>query len=288
MAKKVIKITEGQLRDVVKESVKKALLENIASNAPYFSTHEEFESFFEETDKTTEFYYLSKEKTGLNVDFYIDDCSSYKRHNHPLWAYFCNGYSHNEQLIPISISYKPIIEIANCSINIPSIDISSIVIFIKQNINALQNIADENIDSVELLKNITKFQPRFYVAEASAAINEMAKIEDAYSNLGFNIFIDATPRNTNHNDYRLKYPINKEAEQGNNSNNFTPMSISENPEFLPPNMIKVYNAKADMKRKAIMQDFIRTHYKELQAVYDGILDLNTYKLMLQAETHSKQ
>ena len=65
-----------------------------------------------------------------------------------------------------------------------------------------------------------------------------------------------------------------------------PMSICENPEFLPPSSVNKYNAIADMKRKRMMQDFIKAHYIELIEVSEGIKDLDTYKLELQIKTHT--
>ena len=285
MAKQIVKITKGKLTEIVSESIKTALYQPGAQNTPFFDSYDSFLKFLKRSDNTIEYLYLSKEKTGLNVDIYIDDCSSYKRHQHPLWAYFCDGYSHNDRLIPISISKDPVIEIHNCDINLSSIDLNSVRRFIRQNLQLIKDIADERIDSVEFVTQITKCNMQFCVAEKISLLTEMAKIENKFSHLGFDIFIDATPRITNHKEYRLKYPINKDAEQGNKSLNFVPMSICENPEFLPPSKVNEYNSIADLKRKKMMQDFIIRHCVELQAVSDGIKDLNDYKLELQAQTH---
>ena len=274
------------MKDLIVTSIKKVISEEtvdtIENNHPYFSTYDDFESFFIDTDETMEYYYVSKEKSGLPVDIYVDDCSSYRRHSHPLWMYFCDGYSHNDKLIPISISTSPRIEIDVCDIDIPSVDFNSIRFFIQQNLLLLKNIADKKIDSVQFVKRLAK--PTTHLSPAFSVVNEMASIESKYSNLGFDIFIDAGPRITKHEEYRLKYPINKNAEQGGNSHNYVPMSICDNPDFLPPKDIAKFNAIADMKRKKIMQDFIKTHKTELQQVSDGILDLNDYKLQLQAQT----
>lgn len=124
------------------------------SYKPYFSSYGAFKSFLEETDGTTEYYYLSKEKTGLNVDLYIDDCLSYKRHRHLLWLYICDGYSHNDRLIPISVSANPMIEIEDYDIRISQIDITGIRSFIIENLEAIQNIANEIIDSITFSNSI--------------------------------------------------------------------------------------------------------------------------------------
>lgn len=278
-----IRFKSDDIISIVKECTER-VLEEIA-NIPYFSSYDEFEVFLEKTEGTMEYYYISKEKSGLNVDIYIDDCSSYIRYNHPLWLYFCDGYSHNDNLIPISVSENPSILIDNCEINISSIDYESIRCFIRQNLQLLRSIANEDIDSVKFSKQLTKPSFSFSVVESNNMINEMAKIESEYSNLGFDIYIDASPRITQHNEYRIKYPINKDAEQGNNSHNYVPMSVCDNPEFLPPKDVDKFNEIADMKRKRIMQNFIKIHKKELQDVSDGIIDLNTYKLQLKVQTN---
>lgn len=282
MKNKTIHINETELIGMVKECVGK-VMEGVATNQPYFASYDDFEAFLDETDGTMEYYYVSKEKSGLPVDIYVDDCSSYKRHNHPLWMYFCDGYSHNDKLIPISISANPTIVINDCDIDVPSVIFTSIRFFIQRNYRLLIDIADKRIDSVEFAKRLVK--SNIHLSAAPSVVNEMASIESRYSNLGFDIFIDAGPRITHHNEYRLKYPINKAAEQGGNSHNYVPMSICDNPEFLPPNDVDKFNAIADMKRKRIMQKFIKDHVIELQQVSDGILDLNAYKLQLQKKTH---
>jgi len=285
MAKQIIRLSEKQLRNIVKESIQNVINE-VTPNTQFFSSYDEFLNFIENTDGTIEYLYLSKEKTGLNVDIYVDDCSSYKRHKHPLWLYFCDGYSHDEKLIPIVISNNPTIPIDNCEINLSSIDITSIIQFIKNNAQLLKALANEMIDSISFEEQIIKTSFAFNLAESINMINEMAKIESKYTNLGFDIFIDATPRTTKHKQYRLKYPINKQAEQGNNSNNYTPMSISENPEFLPPANVDNLNSVADMKRKKMMQEFIKAHCVELQQVSDGVKDLNEYKLELSIQNNN--
>ena len=124
------------------------------SYKPYFSSYGDFESFLVETDGTTEYYYLSKEKTGINVDLYIDDCLSYKRHRHLLWLYICDGYSHDDKLIPISVSANPMIEIEGYDIRISQIDITGIRSFIIENLEAIQNTANEIIDSITFSNSI--------------------------------------------------------------------------------------------------------------------------------------
>lgn len=152
MDNKTIKITEKKSNQIIKECVSKVLSETV-TNA-YFDSYEDFLSFLNDTDDTMEYYYVSKEKSNLSVDLYVDDCSSYKRHNHPLWMYFCDGYSHNDELVPISISNSPQIMIGNYTINLPTVEISRIIQFIKDNQNIIQDIADERINSIEFVNCI--------------------------------------------------------------------------------------------------------------------------------------
>lgn len=276
----MIRITKKDLRELVKEAYNQYL--DILQKK-YFNTIEDFSAFLDNIDGTIEYYYLSKEESGLDVDIYVDDCRSYQRHNHPLFAFFCDGVSHNSPLVPISVSEYPCVQIENYNLHIPQLLFEEVANFISTNASLLHQLADEQIDSVEFSSKISKESSQIKAVPSYSVISEMAKIENKYSHIGFDIFIDATPRTTEHSEYRIKYPINKDAEQGNNSHNFVPMSISPNPEFLPPAKVKQYNKIADKERKKIVQEFIKKHYQELQKVADGLININKYKLALDAE-----
>lgn len=174
MKKKTIKIAEKISNQIVKECVSNVLSETVTS--AYFDSYEGFSSFLKDTDDTMEYYYVSKEKSNLSVDLYIDDCSSYKRHNHPLWIYFCDGYSHNDELVPISISDSPQIMIENYTTNLPPVEISRITQFIKDNQNIIKDIADERINSIEFVNSIKHSSQKMCVEKVNTNINEMPKL----------------------------------------------------------------------------------------------------------------
>lgn len=273
-------IKENELNEIISKKVRKVLSEDYNINIPYFKSYDEFETFFEESDGTMDYNYISKEVSGLNFDIYIDICASYKEWEHPLWMYFCDGYGHNDPLVPISISKTPKIEISNYELELSSIDYNHLIYFIKTNLSLLTQIGNDLIDSVDFCNSVIKPEIALSVKESKDTINEMARIDRDCTNLGFDIFVDAIPRTTGHKEYRLKYPINKDQEQGRNSKNYTPMSICENPEFLPPSNIYLYNSNADIKRKKMVQDFIIENLAELQNLCDGLKNIEEYKLEL--------
>lgn len=88
MAKKVIKLTENELREVVEKITIDTLNET---------------GLFRD-DELMEYARLRKSNTGLDVDVFVDDGGAYKRYGHPLWVYVRNGYSNDDPVFPIVVS----------------------------------------------------------------------------------------------------------------------------------------------------------------------------------------
>jgi hypothetical protein len=91
-------------------------------------------------DELSNFYTLFKNETGLPFDIMIDDWRSYKHYNHHLWLYIVIN---NNVFLPVTISKKPEIIGDYAKYNLKSEDIKSLKTFIKQNVEALKNVADE-------------------------------------------------------------------------------------------------------------------------------------------------
>lgn len=124
----------------------------------YFKKYEDFETFFDESDGTMDYNYISKSVSGLKFDIYIDICASYKEWNHPLWLYFCDGYEHDDILVPITISDNPSIEISNYELKILLDDLNQLVNFIKTNLELLENIGNDIIDSIDFCNKVIKIK----------------------------------------------------------------------------------------------------------------------------------
>lgn len=118
---------------------------------PYFNKYEDFERFFDESDGTMDYSYMSKDETGLNVDLYVDVCGSYKYYMHPLWVYFCDGYEHDGPLVPITISEDPTIEICGYNINLTQEDFNAILDYIKKYSCELVELGNKKITDIEFL-----------------------------------------------------------------------------------------------------------------------------------------
>ena len=122
-----------------------------------FKDIEEFNDFLREIDGTIEYYFLSQEKSGLPCDIYLDDCRSYQRYEHPLFALCCDGESHNDTLVPILVSDNPCLFIDKYNFQKLSLEqFNKVKEFIKYNLFILRDLSNEKVDSISIIDRLVK------------------------------------------------------------------------------------------------------------------------------------
>ena len=99
--------------------------------------------------------WLKPNITNLNVDIFVDDGGSYKRHNHILLLFARNGYDKSvSEFIPFAISNNPIIMDENIEYKITYNDIFAIQDFIQANITNLIKFATQTIDHNQFVNSL--------------------------------------------------------------------------------------------------------------------------------------
>ena len=98
----------------------------------------------------SEYTCLFPDYTGLDVKIYIDESSSYKRWNHPLWIIVSKGDPYIDTWMAISVSLKPQIitlDKINEEFQISDEDINECIEFISKFDNIIKDIGLEKVDS---------------------------------------------------------------------------------------------------------------------------------------------
>ena len=242
MAKKIIKLTESELENIIE----KATLDSLNESGLF------------RDDELMEYARLRKNNTGLDMDIFVDDGGAYKRYEHPLWIYVRNGYSNTDPVFPIVVSKHPSLprNISQKKLNIKNIDLKAVLIFVSQNASLLKMFADEEIEHEEFYN---KCKPVIY-SFSSSSLDEMATLRPKVSGLPTVIWIDegTDPKH----GPRIKFQASKEQSQ---TRNFTTMTISQNPEIIHP------PKKFDLSTKEIERivQFVQANEENLLLVANG-------------------
>lgn len=193
MKKNIIKISEQELQNIVKESVKKILHENYQMDS---------------VDELMEFMWLRPKMTHLNVDIFVDDGQSYIRHKHELLLFVRNGYDkHVNEFIPFSVSQNPIVLDNVMDFNISYDDIFCVQDFILANLNSLQSLANRNISQFSFIQSIRI--PSYALCERKEMLNEMSTLRKEDTNLPVDIWVDEGATFQGHAP-RLKFRASQE------------------------------------------------------------------------------
>ena len=141
MAKRVVKINEEDLRDIVVETISHYVNEHYSLN---------------DTEELMEYMWLRPNVTGLKVDVFADDGESYKRHGHELVLLARNSYDKSSnEFIAFSVSKNPVILNPEVDYNISYNDIFAIQDFIAANMHGLIALSDERISQQAFMKRIS-------------------------------------------------------------------------------------------------------------------------------------
>ena len=140
-------------------------------------------------DELMGYRYLNKDKTGIDVDIFVDDGEAYKRDGHKPLLFVRNGYDKmNFEFVPISVSQTPYIMNREMKINIIKGDIRKIFIFIRKNLSLLLRLANMEIDQVDFLKNIQPISSM--IREQKEILSEMSLLRSKDTNLPTDIWVD--------------------------------------------------------------------------------------------------
>ena len=250
MVKKIINISEGQLKNIVKETVKQVMKEYHISDV----------------DELMEFLWLRPTRTGLNVDIFVDDGGSYIRNNHPLLLFARNGYDKTvSEFIPFSISEIPLILNPNIEYNISYNDIFAIQDFIVYNIGILRQLANETITHSDFVNSIRI--PAYVIAESKSVLLEMATLRMADSKLPMDVWLDEGGTYQGHAP-RLKFRASNEQRT---TRDFSSMLLTNPPTI--ENMPSHSPLKAKDIRK--LENFVVNNLEQLLKLANGEIDYTT-------------
>ena len=167
MTKKIIRLTESELKEVVKNAAKQVIEQSI-------NTHTI-------NDELWEYIRLPRKRTNLKYDIFVDNNEAYKSYGHPLWLYVdCGGIK-----IPITIEEHPQIM---TFIEKNEFDFSDVYEFIVKNLPLLGKLANRQIeDSIffRLLKGVTEAK-----TTKKDSIVEMATLHQSESKLPTLLWLD--------------------------------------------------------------------------------------------------
>ena len=142
--KQIIRLHEEDLHQMVTETVNQILRENYKLSSQ---------------DELMEYMKLRPKFTQLNVDIFVDDGFSFERYGHELLLFARNGYDSNiKEYIPISISSDPTILDDTIDYNISYDDIFQIQDFIVANEDLLIALANEEIEQLDFVNSLRKFE----------------------------------------------------------------------------------------------------------------------------------
>lgn len=230
-ARKVIKLTENQLKEIIKNTA-----QNVINEVGLIRD-----------DELMEYARLSKRNTGLDFDIFVDDSGAYKRYKHPLWVYVKCGHSDSDNVLHIEVSDTP--QMPKTTHLLSDIDIRGILVFISQNATLLKMFADEKVDHEEFYRLC---KPVFYSYKETSksskdVLSEMATLRPKLSGLPTILWIDEGTMPPHWK--RVKFQASKEQMT---TLQFTSMSIEDDP--------KIYNMpkKSDLSSNDIqrIKDFV--------------------------------
>ena len=247
MRKNIIHITENDLKKIINKSVK-TLMENYSLN---------------NTDELMEFLWLKPNKTGLNVDIFVDDGGSYIRNNHQLLLFARNGYDKTvSEFITFAVSENPIILNPEIEYHITYNDIFAIQTFIYTNLNILKYLANEMIDHKTFINTIKI--PNYSINENKQVLNEMATLRASDSGLPMDIWLDEGATFQGHAP-RLKF---KASFDQHTTREFSSMLLTNPPtiENMPKNSVL---KNKDIKK---LERFVINNIEQLLKLANGEID----------------
>ena len=224
----------------------------------------------QDLEELNEYMWLKPNITGLNVDIFIDDGSSYKRNGHPLLLFARNGYNKTDrQFIPFSIEMKPRVMDDEMEFKISYDDVFSIQDFIQLNCGLLIKMADEKISHTDFINSIFRITNigLKMVDESKSVINEMATLRKSESLLPMDIWLDEGSTFQGHAP-RLKFRASNEQIT---TREFSSMILGN-----PPS-IENFPQNSPLRKRDIekLQRFVLINLELLLKLANGEIDYTT-------------
>ena len=219
-------------------------------------------------DELMGYRYLNKDKTGIDVDIFVDDGEAYKRDGHKPLLFVRNGYDKmNFEFVPISVSQTPYIMNREMKINIIKGDIRKIFIFIRKNLSLLLRLANMEIDQVDFLKNIQPISSM--IREQKEILSEMSLLRSKDTNLPTDIWVDEGETFHGHAP-RIKFRASNDQ---STTWEFSTITLEEEP------IIKNLPKKCSLKGKEIrrIQEFVKNNRELLIRLAYNDIDLDDFK-----------
>jgi hypothetical protein len=251
MGKKIIRLTEQELHNIIKESVERIIHENYRLDS---------------IDELMEFMWLRPKVTQLNVDIFVDDGMSYVRHGHELLLFVRNGYDKSiNDFIPFSVSTNPIVLDDVMDFNISYEDIFCVQDFILANLKSLQALANRDISQILFVQSIRI--PSYALCEEMKLLTEMSTLRKEDTNLPMDIWVDEGATYQGHAP-RLKFRASREQRT---TREYSSMLLTNPPtiENMPSN--------SPLRRKDIekLESFVINNLDLLLKLANGEIDFAT-------------
>lgn len=253
----MVKITESKLNEIINSSIKKVLKEN----------NSRYQYSLTDLDELMEYMWLKPNITNLNVDIFVDDGGSYKRHNHILLLFARNGYDKSvSEFIPFAISNNPIIMDENIEYKITYNDIFAIQDFIQANITNLIKFATQTIDHNQFVNGL-KIPSYAVITESKKMLMEMATLRMKDSDLPMDIWLDEGATYTGHAP-RIKFRASNEQ---HSTTEFSSMLLTN------PPTIENFPNNSPLKKKDIkkLEEFVINNMEALLKLANGEIDYRT-------------
>jgi len=253
----MVKITESNLKKIISDSIKNILIEN----------NSRYQYNLTDLDELMEYMWLKPNITNLNVDVFVDDGFSYKRHNHILLLFARNGYNKSiSEFIPFAISNNPVIMNNNIEYNISYSDIFAIQDFIQFNIKELILLANQNLSHNEFINKL-RIPSYNIIVENKNFLMEMATLRMKDSNLPMDIWLDEGATYQGHAP-RIKFRASNEQ---HSTKEFSSMLIAN-----PPS-IENFPNNSPLKNKDILklEQFVINNMENLIKLANGEIDYRT-------------
>lgn len=213
-----------------------------------------------------EFVRLTKDKTGLPFDIYLDDNSAYIHHRHELWLYV----NYNGTKIPITIEDDPKIKFINPN---GIGDLTLLFHFIRENKGVIVSLANGKIDYeifVKLIKPVNVSDFSFVPSTSKSYLTEMATLRPNKSKLPTIVWLDDDMLYLPHAP-RIKF----RADFQNDDTHFDPTMEIHNPENIH-NLDKCKKCDLTKDDFEVLKKFVRANEHELRSLADRKIDINTF------------
>lgn len=246
-----------------------------------------------------EYVMLKPEETGLPVKIFFDDCSSYRRWNHPMWVIVSKGNPYESTWVALSVSEKP--EVI-CNVLNPkdfnsmtSEDIRECKEWVSKYYTVIKSISNELVDAVivydimdvfpdykkatrkDIDKSLDELKDDYIITDTtySSPLNEMATLRMQDTNLSFMLWLEPDVRMTNHNIDRIKF---QQFPGDTDTSKFYPLLLTPSGAYIKETDKMKCKASKKVQREVVV--FVNKYRRIIDAYLDSIINLKELKMYL--------